>query len=672
MSTLTELINEGYTASQLINAGFTLTELKNAGYTATELKNAGYTATELKNAGFTASQLKNAEFTLTELKNAEFTSTQLKTAGFTSTQLKTAGFTSTELRTAGFTASQLKNAGFTSTELRTTGFTASQLKTAKFTSTELRTAGFTSTELRTAGFTSTELRTAGFTSTELKNAGFTSTELRTAGFTSTELKNAEFTLTELKNAGFTSTELRTAGFTSTQLTNVGFIESQSQFVNQDIYLKGNKILLGVNSNGTVCSDESVPSNFNIRLIYNSAGFVYNPTGLSATNLNPDYTFPENSICNFAIGYNELNFYNSFSNKTYQITKILLINESFGDILQCTYNGTYNNIFNIQLIYNFDVNSEYFKITGKIKNISTQTLNNIKFLYNYDPNNSVDIGGSFDTNNKIIYQTNTDNKSCVFAESTPDSSIPGIYMYTDDLSANVYYGGSNNLDTNDNLFDTILPKGSSNIADIANSILFKKQSLDINEEYNFNFYIGFTIESFIYSNISIITINKTPIITTVPIATPIIYGQQLSRSSLTGGVATNNNNIIISGIFSFTTPSIVPKVGDLVSVTFSPLDTTNYTITIFNIDLIVVIPGGISSLSLPTSISLSSTKNLNIYNLNNSITYNSYNFYSSNNNVVTIDSFGNIVVKKAGKFYIIVTDMSGTIIYTTPYFIEIKG
>jgi hypothetical protein len=66
------------------------------------------------------------------------------------------------------------------------------------------------------------------------------------------------------------------------------------------------------------------------------------------------------------------------------------------------------------------------------------------------------------------------------------------------------------------------------------------------------------------------------------------------------------------------------------------------------------------------------RNLNIYNLNKSITYNSYNFYSSNNNVVTIDSFGNIVVKKAGKFYIIVTDMSGTIIYTTSYFIEIKN
>jgi hypothetical protein len=173
----------------------------------------------------------------------------------------------------------------------------------------------------------------------------------------------------------------------------------------------------------------------------------------------------------------------------------------------------------------------------------------------------------------------------------------------------------------------------------------------------------------------ITINKyIPIITTVPIATPITYGQQLSSSSLTGGViAPNiNNNVTIPGIWSFTTPLSIPNVGTTVSVTFSPTDTINYTTIIFNIDLIVVIPGGISSLSLPTSISLSSTKNLNIYNLNKSITYNSYKFYSSDNNIATIDSFGNIIGKKAGKFYIIVTDMSGTIIYTTSYFIEIKN
>ena len=49
----------------------------------------------------------------------------------------------------------------------------------------------------------------------------------------------------------------------------------------------------------------------------------------------------------------------------------------------------------------------------------------------------------------------------------------------------------------------------------------------------------------------------------------------------------------------------------------------------------------------------------------------YKFYSSDSDVATIDLAGNIKCKKAGKFYIIVTDMSGMIVYTTQYFIEVN-
>ena len=63
-------------------------------------------------------------------------------------------------------------------------------------------------------------------------------------------------------------------------------------------------------------------------------------------------------------------------------------------------------------------------------------------------------------------------------------------------------------------------------------------------------------------------------------------------------------------------------------------------------------------------------NQNIYKLNPNLLINTYNFYSSDIKIAEIDGLGNILVKKVGKFYLIVTDISGSILYTTPYFIEV--
>ncbi len=73
------------------------------------------------------------------------------------------------------------------------------------------------------------------------------------------------------------------------------------------------------------------------------------------------------------------------------------------------------------------------------------------------------------------------------------------------------------------------------------------------------------------NATALTINKaTPLITTLPTATAITYGQTLASSGLSGGVAS------VAGIFAFTTSGIAPDAGSTnVSVTFTPTDTTNY-------------------------------------------------------------------------------------------------
>ena len=70
--------------------------------------------------------------------------------------------------------------------------------------------------------------------------------------------------------------------------------------------------------------------------------------------------------------------------------------------------------------------------------------------------------------------------------------------------------------------------------------------------------------------SVTVSTATPLITTPPTATDIIYGQSLASSTLSGGVTS------VPGAFTFTTPTLVPSVGTASQgVTFTPADTANY-------------------------------------------------------------------------------------------------
>jgi hypothetical protein len=87
------------------------------------------------------------------------------------------------------------------------------------------------------------------------------------------------------------------------------------------------------------------------------------------------------------------------------------------------------------------------------------------------------------------------------------------------------------------------------------------------------------------SISVLTLNKTtPTLTTAPTASSIIYGQALSNSILSGGVAS------VPGTFAFTTPTLTPGLGTAnQSVTFTPSNTNLYNTFTFNVSVTVLLP-----------------------------------------------------------------------------------
>ena len=73
----------------------------------------------------------------------------------------------------------------------------------------------------------------------------------------------------------------------------------------------------------------------------------------------------------------------------------------------------------------------------------------------------------------------------------------------------------------------------------------------------------------------------PVITTLPVAGPLVYGQILASSPLSGGVAS------VPGNFAFATPALAPNAGTaLQSVIFTPTDTVDYRTITTNVSVTV--------------------------------------------------------------------------------------
>ena len=107
----------------------------------------------------------------------------------------------------------------------------------------------------------------------------------------------------------------------------------------------------------------------------------------------------------------------------------------------------------------------------------------------------------------------------------------------------------------------------------------------------------------------VTVNKaTPTVSAWPTASAITYGQTLSSSTLSGGVAS------VSGVFTWTTPTIVPSGGTpSESVTFTPADTTDYntvtgsvSVTVSPAPPTVTVTPGSSSITVNQALSVTVT------------------------------------------------------------------
>lgn len=206
----------------------------------------------------------------------------------------------------------------------------------------------------------------------------------------------------------------------------------------DLYLRGQKILIGLNRFGC-CGGETAVSGLSpsVSLSSQTPAWVYNPNGLSSTTTNPDYTFPGTPEDGFVLGVNGgTNIHNT---RTGTITMGgSLTNLSSGRTLRGRWSGSYqtgNINLSLTNLYEFDVLGDYVKFTYTISNLSTVDLTNVVFIRSFDPDPEAGLGGTYNTFNG----TNNTNDIRMAYGKTPGITllsggvIPTIYIASFDTA-----------------------------------------------------------------------------------------------------------------------------------------------------------------------------------------------------------------------------------------------
>lgn len=225
-----------------------------------------------------------------------------------------------------------------------------------------------------------------------------------------------------------------------------------------VFLGGKYIEIGINASGSFGTDDdgegnftsvAKPSSFYGRNGLFGIGMVGDADGFgSGTDLRIDYFMPGSPFQATTAGYNgttsaSWNVYNS-STATVQLLPL-----GTDNVMRAKITSTVGDMEIVQII-SLAKADKYFKTEATLSNTGATAIANATFISHFDPDNTVDAGGDYDTIQKIEQTIAAgDGASVVSATSLPGdaySTLSGgnqskIIYYSADANATVGQGGS---------------------------------------------------------------------------------------------------------------------------------------------------------------------------------------------------------------------------------------
>lgn len=286
--------------------------------------------------------------------------------------------------------------------------------------------------------------------------------------------------------------------------------ARSAEVSGDVFLGGEYIELGISRYGSFGTDEDKPVGFFGTDLRNNIGMSSDLDGFdTGTDWRMDYFMPGTEEERWSVGYTVGGTRTTASNAKLQgstgIANNTVSNQSSGDNLRAVSTGSLNSLIEIKQDITFNKSDKFFKNTVILKNISTETtLDSVRFMRSFDPDNTVDQGGDYETRNTILFTHAAGDGKAVVQADTSNSDTDPVYLgtggasggtrspivyYSSDTRARVAFHNGLNPGTvyTAAVYDTVQAKGSTVDRDGAISIAFDVGTLAPGESETFTYY-----------------------------------------------------------------------------------------------------------------------------------------------------------------------------------------
>ncbi len=269
-------------------------------------------------------------------------------------------------------------------------------------------------------------------------------------------------------------------------------------INDDVFLGGNYIEIGISKVGSFGTESDAPSNFHPTNSSNKRiGMVSNPTGDENdwNSVTTDYFLPVTIDESFTIGYNGERQATGSQigtkglQKNIDETKTETVNQSSGNHLKAVTTGyTTDNVKFVQTV-EFDVNDKYFTTTVQLKNENdNETLSGVRYMRAFDPDQHWIKDGNSLTNNVVGNPALDPYGTSVFAYGLEDRVTTPFIFFSADKRATAGYttNGLNFSDIYNKNKTMVITKNTSNYADNDIFIYFELGDLKPGKSKSFSY------------------------------------------------------------------------------------------------------------------------------------------------------------------------------------------
>lgn len=202
----------------------------------------------------------------------------------------------------------------------------------------------------------------------------------------------------------------------------------SQIVSNNAFLQGKYVEVGVSQCGSFGSSVCAPGTYHPRGTGNNSqscqlGFIANPAKDNWSNYVGDYFLPGSPEEGWGLSVNGTNYNNNLICNANSIPGSFINYTTNATQSSATWQGSIAGLSITSRTY-IPVNSVYFVTEVTIVNTSANTINNVYYMRNVDPDHGVltpGAGGSYSTNNSIVFQPpNTCSNALVSATTLQGS------------------------------------------------------------------------------------------------------------------------------------------------------------------------------------------------------------------------------------------------------------